>query len=109
LAGGPVWKKFSPFGRIFSLGCFMKNTNLSQIFVPLFYTVKVIIIFTKNGLGCILGDFFTNSSGHPAFWSLVRSSSCHTDVNPHFRPNFDVYNCFILLAFPALAEETAEL
>jgi hypothetical protein len=21
---------------------------------------------TKNGLGCILGDIFTNSSGHPA-------------------------------------------
>jgi hypothetical protein len=22
-------------------------------------------VLTKNGLGCILGDFFTNSSGHP--------------------------------------------
>jgi hypothetical protein len=24
-------------------------------------------ILTKNGLGDILGEFFTNSSGHPAF------------------------------------------
>jgi hypothetical protein len=23
------------------------------------------LIFTKNGLGYILGDFFTNTSGHP--------------------------------------------
>jgi hypothetical protein len=34
---------------------------------PLFSTVKAmnVLILTKNGLGYILGDFFTNSSGHP--------------------------------------------
>jgi hypothetical protein len=24
-----------------------------------------VFILTKNGLGCILGDIFSNSSGHP--------------------------------------------
>jgi hypothetical protein len=27
---------------------------------------KLSINYNKNGLGYILGDFFTNSSGHPA-------------------------------------------
>jgi hypothetical protein len=25
-----------------------------------------VLILKKNGLGSVLGDFFTNSSGHPA-------------------------------------------
>jgi hypothetical protein len=27
---------------------------------------KLLIYFDKNGLGYILGDFFTDTSGHPA-------------------------------------------
>jgi hypothetical protein len=27
--------------------------------------VRFVLISTKNGFGFILGDFFTNSSGHP--------------------------------------------
>jgi hypothetical protein len=31
----------------------------------LLYAIKICIHFDKNGLCYILGDFFTNSSGHP--------------------------------------------
>jgi hypothetical protein len=31
----------------------------------LFHDSRYILILTKNGLSLILGDFFTNSSGHP--------------------------------------------
>jgi hypothetical protein len=41
---------------------------VAQILGLLLSTVKVMkaLILTKNGVGYILGDFFTNSSGHPA-------------------------------------------
>jgi hypothetical protein len=42
----------------------LKITKTIQIFGATFSNVKA--IFTENGLGHILGDFFTNSSGHPA-------------------------------------------
>jgi hypothetical protein len=35
-----------------------------------------LLILTKNGYGYILGDFFTNSSGHPAY--------SHRDVIPMY-------------------------
>jgi hypothetical protein len=47
-----------------------------------FFTVKVKIttILTKNGLGYILGDFFTNSSGHPG-WFVGRRDTSVTDYH----------------------------
>jgi hypothetical protein len=59
--------EFSPFGRLFSLGRFSKITQLAQISGLLFSTVKIINFDKKNGPGYILGDFFTNSSGHPGW------------------------------------------
>jgi hypothetical protein len=48
------------------LGKFILITEATRIFALLFSTVKVMDQFcAKNGLGCILGDFFANSSGHP--------------------------------------------
>jgi hypothetical protein len=45
-------------GRIFAFGAFFENyvrsTNIGELFL------------TRSGLGYILGDFFTISSGHPA-------------------------------------------
>jgi hypothetical protein len=35
----------------------------------MFFGESCAVILTKNGLGYILGDFFANSSGHPAFCS----------------------------------------
>jgi hypothetical protein len=42
-------------------------TEVAQIFGVTGY----VLILTSNVLGCILGDFFTNSAGHP-------------EQNPHF-------------------------
>jgi hypothetical protein len=48
------------------LGGFSKITELAQIFGLLFpQRSSYVFILAKNGLGYILGDFFTNSSGHP--------------------------------------------
>jgi hypothetical protein len=42
-------------------------TEVAQIYGPLFPNVTVyVFVLAKNGLGYILGDMFTNSSGHPA-------------------------------------------
>jgi hypothetical protein len=42
-------------------------TEVAQFLWPLYFLGKSDeIILTKNGLGHILGDFFTNSSGHSA-------------------------------------------
>jgi hypothetical protein len=58
---------FSPLGRLFSLGSFSKIAEVAQIFgLPLFLGKGHSLISTKNGFDSILGDFFTNSSGHPA-------------------------------------------
>jgi hypothetical protein len=62
------------FGRIFCLlgncfyfGHFLKITKIAYICGLLFYTEKCYaLILTKNGLGFIWGNFFTNLSGHPA-------------------------------------------
>jgi hypothetical protein len=44
-----------------------KIQKLHKIFGALFTMVKVTYYFWEiNGLGYILGDFFANSSGHPA-------------------------------------------
>jgi hypothetical protein len=61
--------EFSSKGQLFTLDSFMKITEVDDIFVLLFtrYTsVDHVLILTKNGLGYILGVFFTNTSGHPA-------------------------------------------
>jgi hypothetical protein len=58
--------EFSPIGRLFSLGNFMKITEVAQIFSYFMPRQQnYVLIVTKTGSGCILGDFFTNSSGHP--------------------------------------------
>jgi hypothetical protein len=43
---------------LFTLGSFLNITEVAQCLSHVF-------ILTKNGLGHILADFFTNSSGHP--------------------------------------------
>jgi hypothetical protein len=47
------------------LGSFLQITEIAQIIGLLISTKNYILIMTKNGLGYILGDFFTNVSGHP--------------------------------------------
>jgi hypothetical protein len=54
-------------GDLFSLGSFFKITELAEIFDLLFFHGKSSVLsLTNNGLGYILGEFYTNSSGHHA-------------------------------------------
>jgi hypothetical protein len=65
--------EFSPVDRFFSLGSFFESYNPSKIFGTFFFLGKkqniFFSIFTIFGLGKILGDFFTISSGHPGWLS----------------------------------------
>jgi hypothetical protein len=57
----------SPNGRLLTLSS-LKNTEIcTPQFWATFYKVYIddALILTKTGLGINLGDFFTNSSGHP--------------------------------------------
>jgi hypothetical protein len=58
--------EFSPVGRLFTLNSFRENYRNSTNTLGYFFHGKICaLIFTRNGLGYILGDFFTNASGHP--------------------------------------------
>jgi hypothetical protein len=62
--------EISPIGRLFTFSSFLKLTEVAQIFGLLFfhdtrYVCTYILILPINGLGFVLGDSFTNSSGHP--------------------------------------------
>jgi hypothetical protein len=51
-----------------TLGIFLKITKIHSTnnWTTFFYGKGYLRIrFHKNGLGCMLGDFFTNASGHP--------------------------------------------
>jgi hypothetical protein len=55
---------------LFTLGSFLKITKVAFILVDTFSHSQVYaVILRKNGLGYILGDFITNSSGRPALKS----------------------------------------
>jgi hypothetical protein len=49
---------------LFTTGSYLKITEVTYIFGLLYTMVKLRDKFGENGLGYILGDFFTNSSGH---------------------------------------------
>jgi hypothetical protein len=59
--------EFLPIGRLFNLDSsfekFRSSLNFWDNFV---HGASYAMILTKNALGYILGDFFANSSGHPA-------------------------------------------
>jgi hypothetical protein len=54
--------EFSPIGRLLSLGRLPKLTEVAKMF----WAIHLCTHFNKSMLGYILGDFFANSSGHPA-------------------------------------------
>jgi hypothetical protein len=59
--------KFSPIGRLFTLGCYLKITEAAKtIWLHFFHGTIYLFILTQNGAGYILGDAYSNSSGHPA-------------------------------------------
>jgi hypothetical protein len=58
---------FLSLGPLFSSGIFMKNTiSILKFGSPFFHGKSYVLIWKKIGFGHILGDFLTNSSGHPA-------------------------------------------
>jgi hypothetical protein len=58
--------EFSPIGRLFPSGSFFENyRNSTNNWATFFRYESCVLIFTRNGMGYILGDFFTNVSGHP--------------------------------------------
>jgi hypothetical protein len=57
---------FSPIGRLFTLGGIHKIIEVAKLFrATIFHGTSYVLMLTWNGLGCILGDFFTDPSGHP--------------------------------------------
>jgi hypothetical protein len=75
-----TWEQGDQNGRIFTnwsvvfFGQFIENyrssSNSKATFFPQYH---LCINFYKNGFGYVLGDFFTNSSSHPA-WEGCHSS-----------------------------------
>jgi hypothetical protein len=58
--------EFSPIESLFTLGSFVKNYRRStNIWATYLNGKSYVLIISKNELGDILGDFFTNASGHP--------------------------------------------
>jgi hypothetical protein len=51
---------------VYFLSLFENDRNIPVSFGYFFHCESYALISAKNGLGYILGDFFTNSSGHPA-------------------------------------------
>jgi hypothetical protein len=85
-----LWTRVARFGHFSPVGgcppwAGFKNDLSSQNHRVNFYNGKsCVLIFCKNGLGCILGDFFTISSGHPAVGkvsSRVYFLRIHTSKN----------------------------
>jgi hypothetical protein len=56
---------FSRIGRFFSLGSFFKYKRSPKFGASFFDSKRYVQFLTKYGLGNILGDFLTNSSGRP--------------------------------------------
>jgi hypothetical protein len=58
--------EFSTIGWLLNHGSFLIITKVAHIiWVTYFHGDGYALVFTKNGLGYILSDSFTNSSGHP--------------------------------------------
>jgi hypothetical protein len=52
-------------GRLFTSALLAELQKYPYLWTTFFHDKKCIFILSKNELGYILGDFFTNSSGHP--------------------------------------------
>jgi hypothetical protein len=48
------------FGQLFE-----NYISIAKFWATLFHSASYVLVLIKNGLGHILGDFFTNSYGHP--------------------------------------------
>jgi hypothetical protein len=68
--------EFSPIGQLFSLGSVLKITEGGHFLATFFHGTGNVLILTNHWLGYILGDFFTNPSGHPALYLSLVTKWC---------------------------------
>jgi hypothetical protein len=71
LPGRPDWANFRLLGDFLLWAVFFKLQKWHKFLGFFFHGESNVLFFTKNGLGYILGDFPTNSSGHRAPNSLI--------------------------------------
>jgi hypothetical protein len=65
--GDQIRQIFAHWKIVFFGQFFLKNKEVPTWLLSYFFQQKMCaLILTKNGLGYILGDFFTNTSGRPA-------------------------------------------
>jgi hypothetical protein len=94
-SGWPDWENFRMLGGCLLWIDFLKITEIAQILGLLFYGKICALIFTRNGLGYILCDFFTNGQpGHP-----VRVIYCNPSTLQLF---FSLQMHFKKLKFPCV-------
>jgi hypothetical protein len=63
---GPRLGEFSPVWAVVHFGQLLKNYKICANYCHLFSCgTSCVLIWTKNGLGYILGDYLASSSGHP--------------------------------------------
>jgi hypothetical protein len=69
--GDQIGRFFRPLGDCFLFfGQFLNDPSIANFRTAFFRGKSCVLILTTNGLGNLLGDIFTNSSGHPA-WNWV--------------------------------------
>jgi hypothetical protein len=89
--------EFSPNGWLFTLASFFENLLKHPTFLGyLFPRQGFCVDSDKNGLGYILGDFFTNSSGHPASELPPRPSYERTCVKCTYLSRIFCVKSFVL-------------
>jgi hypothetical protein len=65
--GDQIGRIFSPFGRLFSMGSFVKITEVALFLGPLLHRKKVCIKYVRKRVGLHFGPFF-----HKLIWSPWR-------------------------------------
>jgi hypothetical protein len=64
------WANFRLLGDCLLGAVFLTYRSSPHFWTTFFHCKSDVLILTKNGLGYILGDFFTNSSGHLGWLDL---------------------------------------
>jgi hypothetical protein len=78
---------------LFTLAVFENYRSSTENLGHFFHRTSYVSILTRHGLGYILGDFFTNSTGHPGLGESVKMRKLMK--NPGFvtKPRLAPVNC----------------
>jgi hypothetical protein len=72
-------------GDYLHLAVFGNNKSSPHFWATQSHSQGYVLILAKNGLGYILGEFFTNSSGHPAPRTAISVPLCWMTFSKIFR------------------------